>query len=195
LSAAAGNAPRGAASPPPEAQDAVAVGAVGRPHGLGGAFHVTRPLVRALSPGAVVSVAGERRVIVRRAGTDSQPILALEGVEDRDAAGRLRGERLTVARGDLPALEAGEWWAHELEGCAVFAGERRLGTVTRLIELPSCEALEVAGDGGAGPLLVPMVKDAVRDVQTERRRIEVNAGFLAEALDPAGAGGQGGRGD
>lgn len=195
MSAGARDAAHGATFPPNQGeQDAVQVGAVGRPHGLDGAFHVTRPLARALSPGRVVSVAGQRRAIVRRAGTDRQPILALEGVGDRDAAGRLRGEPLRVARGDLPALEAGEWWAHELEGCAVFAGKRRIGTVSRLIELPSCEALEVTGERGES-LLVPMVKDAVTDVQAARRRIEINGEFLAEALSWAGAGEEGAGGD
>ena len=76
---------------------------------------------------------------------------------------------LTVAAAAAPALEEGEWWAHELEGCEVFDGERALGTVARLIELPSCEALEVRPPGGGEPLLVPMVSDAVRAVDVAAR--------------------------
>ena len=66
-------------------------------------------------------------------------------------------------------LAEGEWWAHELEGCEVVDGDRLLGTVIRLIELPSCEALEVEPPEGGGPLLVPMVKDAIRRVEPDRR--------------------------
>ena len=44
-------------------------------------------------------------------------------------------------------------------------GEREVGTVARLIELPSCEVLEVRRAGGGEPLLVPMVSDAIRAVE------------------------------
>ena len=71
--------------------------------------------------------------------------MRLRGVEDRPAAEALRGQALAVEQREAPALAEGEWWAHELEGCEVVDGERLLGTVSRLIELPSCEALEVTG--------------------------------------------------
>ena len=154
------------------------VGRVGRPHGLDGSFYVTRPLPHLLAVGASVTVAGRASQIVRRAGTDERPIVRLEGVHDRAAAQALRGLELTVAAEHAPALGDGEWWAHELEGCEVIAGGRRLGTVVRVIALPSCEALEVLETLGAEPLLVPMVKDAVRRIEAGERRIEVDADFL-----------------
>jgi 16S rRNA processing protein RimM len=79
---------------------------------------------------------------------------------------------------EAPALGEGEWWAHELEGCEVVAGDTRIGTVERMIELPSCEVLEVHREQGGEPLLVPMVKDAIRRVETSRGRIEVDPDFL-----------------
>ncbi len=155
----------------------LAAGRVGRAHGLDGSFYVTRPRARVLELGAAVTVAGRTDTIVRVAGTEQRPIVRLAGVADREAAEALRGMELTVDGGELPALEDGEWWAHELEGCAVLDGERLLGTVSRLIELPSCEALEVRGARG-GELLVPMVKDAIRTIAPAQRRIEVNSDFL-----------------
>jgi ribosomal 30S subunit maturation factor RimM len=65
-----------------------------------------------------------------------------------------------------------------LEGCEVRADGRALGTVARLIELPSCETLEVRAPGQGAPLLVPMVRDAIREIDVSRRRIEVDADFL-----------------
>ena len=153
-------------------------GRVGRAHGLDGSFYVTRPVSRLLAEGAAVEVAGRSLRIVRRAGTEARPIVRLEGVETRAGAEELRGLDLHVEREQAPALAEGEWWAHELEGCEVRDGERLLGTVTRLIELPSCEALEVAPAGGGGTLLVPLVRDAVRSVDVAARRIDVDAGFL-----------------
>jgi 16S rRNA processing protein RimM len=161
-------------------------GRVGRAHGLDGSFYVTQPRPRLLAVGTSVTVAGRRAAIVRRAGTEQRPIVRLQGVEDRAAADALRGMELTVQELQVPALADGEWWAHELEGCAVVDGEYLLGTVSRLIELPSCEALEVrremTGSHPPGePLLVPMVKDAIRRVAVAEGRIEVDLGFLGEA--------------
>jgi 16S rRNA processing protein RimM len=153
-------------------------GRVGRAHGLDGSFYVTGARPRLLQAGAVVTVGGEDREIVRRAGTDAHPIVRLDGVQDRASAEALRGSELTVQAAEAPRLADGEWWAHELEGCEVVDGEQAVGTVARMLELPSCEVLEVARPAGGEPLLVPMVGDAIRSVEPERRRIEIDLAFL-----------------
>jgi 16S rRNA processing protein RimM len=130
-----------------------------------------------LVEGTIVNLAEGRARIVRRAGTDARPIVRLEGIASREAAEALRGQQLSVEGADVPALGEGEWWAHELAACEVHADGRRVGTVVRMLELPSCEALEVAlADGGS--LLVPMVKEAVLEVDSRSRRIEIDPGFL-----------------
>jgi 16S rRNA processing protein RimM len=157
----------------------VEAGRIGRPHGLDGSFHVTLPDARMLPLGGVVTVAGARLKIERRAGTDERPILRLEGHAGREAAEALRGEPLLVARTDLPELEPGEYWAHELEGCLVVDGNAEVGVVRRMVPLPSCEALEVERADG-GELLVPLVRDAVRSIDVEARRIDIDVGFLGD---------------
>jgi 16S rRNA processing protein RimM len=151
-------------------------GRVGRAHGLDGSFHVTSPRPRLLALGTPTDL-GE---IVRRAGTDERPVVRLGGCETREAAERLHGRALRVALADAPALEPGEYWAHELEGCTVCDGERVVGTVRRMVPLPSCEALEVARPDGGGDLLVPLVRDAVRRVDVAARRVDVDLAFLGE---------------
>jgi len=161
-------------------------GTVGRPHGLDGSFHVVAanpPLL--LLDGAVrISTSGEERRITRRAGTDVRPILRLEGYEDRAAAQTLSGAQLLVARSAAPALEEDEWWAEDLVGCAVVDAGRAVGVVRRLLALPSCEVLEVERAPGServpGELLVPLVSDAVRSVDLERREIDIDLRFLGE---------------
>ena len=138
---------------------------------------MTRASARLLRSGVAVTVGGSEREIVRRAGTDERPIVRLEGIEDRSGAEALRGQELSVPAATAPALEEGEWWAHELEGCLVVDGQRTLGTVARMIAMPSCELLEVTREQ-AEPLLVPMIKDAIRSIEPERRRIDVDGAFL-----------------
>jgi 16S rRNA processing protein RimM len=172
--------PRRAAGKPGESLSA---GRVGRAHGLDGSFYVTRPVARLLEPGATLTLDGEERQIERRAGTDARPIVRLAGIASREQAEQLRGLELTVARTDAPALQEGEYWAHELEGCEVLDGEVAVGTVTRLVELPSCEALEVARADGGPALLVPMVRDAIREIDVAARRVQVDLAFVGAEID------------
>jgi 16S rRNA processing protein RimM len=176
-------------------------GMVSRPHGLDGSVHVHKAVPALLTPGATVRVAGQQRQIVRRAGHDRRVIVRLEGCEDRESARALAGAELLVAREHAPELGDEEWWAEDLEGCAVYDGELVVGRVRRVLALPSCEALEVersSGEAAQGsgrnadtgrrrnrplrraPLLVPLIADAVRHVDVQARRIEVDLEFLGE---------------
>lgn len=155
-------------------------GRVGRPHGLDGSFYVVAPVPELLVADSTVVVGDRSLRIVRRAGTDRRPIVRLEGCEDRDAAVALRDQELTVGRGHAPALDDDEWWADDLEGCAVLDGCERVGVVSRLLALPSCEVLEVQRSDSAGELLVPLVRDAVRAVDVQRREIDIDLRFLGE---------------
>ena len=156
-------------------------GRVGRPHGLDGSFHVTRPNAQLIAAAATVVVDDRELDITRRAGTDRRLILRLQDHDDREAAESLRGKDLLVRRAVARELGPDEWWAEDLAGCAVHDGDRTVGTVRRLMELPSCEVLEVERSGGGGDLLVPLVTDAVRDVDLDRRTIDIDLEFLGES--------------
>lgn len=151
-------------------------GRVGRPHGLDGSFHVTRPRAGLLRVGVTVRVGERTFEIVRAAGTDDRPILRLAGVAGREAVEALRGSDLFVARDEAPALDDDEYWAEDLEGCLVTDGDRELGRVARLVALPSCEALELSDSD----VLIPLVRDAVRTVDIAAGRIDVNTAFLGD---------------
>jgi 16S rRNA processing protein RimM len=152
----------------------VTVGRVGRPHGLDGSFYVTGAASE-LPRSGVVRVGDSSHEIVRRAGTDERPILRLAGCASRADAEALRGAEL---RAEV-ALADDEYWARDLEGCAVVDGERAIGFVRRMTALPSCEMLEVDRPDGS-ELLVPLVRDAIRSIDVAARRIDVDLGFLGE---------------
>jgi 16S rRNA processing protein RimM len=144
----------------------ITAGRVGRAHGLDGSFYVeqaTEPLVS----GAEVMVAGRPATVERRAGTDERPILRVSGVADRNAAEALRGEAILVDGGELAE---DEFLTADLVGCEVPG----LGTVRRVIAAPSCDLLEVGDDA----VLVPLISDAVKRIDTHGRLIEVDLAFL-----------------
>jgi 16S rRNA processing protein RimM len=155
-------------------------GRIASPHGLDGSFHVSEPMPQLLTLGTQVLVRDAPATITRRAGTDQRPIVRLEGYENREAAAALRGEALLVERSEAPELGEDEWWAEELEGCAVRDRDVVVGTVRRMLVLPSCEVLEVERADGGGELLVPLIADAVRHVDVERKQIEIDLRFLGE---------------
>jgi 16S rRNA processing protein RimM len=146
----------------------VTVGRVGKAHGLDGSFYVTgasHPLPEGLS----LTVAGEPARVERRAGTDDRPLIRLSGIDDRERVAELTGEPLLADLVDAP-LETDEWLAADLVGCEVPG----VGAVKRVVEAPSCDLLEVGADG----VLIPFISDAVKHIDLDARRIEVDREFL-----------------
>lgn len=146
----------------------VSVGRVGKAHGLDGSFYVVRPS-HLLPVGMTLTVGGRTASIERRAGTDQRPLIRLSGISDRDGVAAIVGEALMADLADAP-LESDEWLSADLIGCEVPG----IGKVTRVIEGPSCDVLEVGADG----VLIPFISDAVKEIDVEGRRIEVDRVFL-----------------
>ncbi len=116
---------------------------------------------------------GDRRVVLtRHDGTPEKPILRFDGCASREEAEALRGTELRVPESEAPPLQEGEFWARDVAGCRVTDGEREVGVVERMIALPSCEALVV------GDRLIPLVRDAIRSIDLDGRRIDVDLGFV-----------------
>lgn len=157
----------------------VPAGRVGRAHGLDGSFHVTRPRPGVLVLGRTIRVGETETEIVRCAGTEARPIVRVGLAVDREAVDALRGTDLFVRGSDVPPLGEDEYWPEQLEGLAVRDGATEVGTVARMLGLPSCDVLEVRRADG-GELLVPMVRDAIRTIDLAAGVVDVDLGFLGE---------------
>jgi 16S rRNA processing protein RimM len=152
---------------------------VGRPHGNDGAFVVGEPTERLelLEQGRTVSVAGRERAIEWRKGTPQRPLLKLAGPQGRGDVEELRGQAITVPRAALGVLAEDEFLVDDLVGCEAYDGPRRIGRVRDVLLMPSADLLEVERDGEE-PLLVPLVRDAVRSVDLEARRVDIDSAFV-----------------
>jgi 16S rRNA processing protein RimM len=140
----------------------VTAGRVGRAHGRDGSFYLEDPRVD-LELGSTVRLGEREHKVIRRDGTDDRPLIKLEGLDDPKA---VRGEILLVE----DELEEDEYLAADLIGCEVPG----LGRVERILDAPSCAILEVGEDGH----LIPLIGDAVKHVDLERKIIEVDRKFL-----------------
>jgi 16S rRNA processing protein RimM len=151
------------------ASDFVAVGRVGKPHGLDGSFFVEGPSERpeTFAVGATLYVDDEPvKVVASKRGSQNRPVVLLE---QRVA----RGTVLAVPRDTLPRLDDDEYYAFQLVGLAVEEeGGRLLGRVADVVDYPANDVLEL--DSG---LSLPLVEACVQQVDLEGGRIVVTAGF------------------
>jgi 16S rRNA processing protein RimM len=103
----------------------------------------------------------------------------LEGVDDRAGVEALRGETISVPREEIGTLAQGEYLVDDLIGCEVVDGTEHVGVVGDVLLMPSADLLEVERDAAVN-LLVPLVADAVRAIDLEARRVDVDTRFLNE---------------
>lgn len=148
--------------------DTVAVGRVGRPHGLGGAFVVDDASEdsRWFEVGATVLVEGELARVAESKRAGGRIVIRLDRRVERGAA-------LTVARDELAPTGDGEFYVFQLVGLEVLEdGGRSLGRVADVASGIANDVLEL--DSGVA---LPMVEDCVRQVDLEQGRILVARGF------------------
>jgi 16S rRNA processing protein RimM len=152
----------------------VNVGRVGRPHGLDGSFFVEQASddPERFAVGATLYVQGGEPtgVVSSKRGSGGRPVIRLDRAVER-------GTELSVPRESLPPTAEDEYYAFQLVGLEVEeAGGRSLGRVAQVA--PGVANDVLALDSG---LALPLVDACVREVDLERGRIVVAAGFAPEA--------------
>lgn len=146
----------------------IAVGRVGRPHGLDGSFVVEEAseAPTRLAPGVRLYL-GRKPVTVQSAKRAGRRLVVRL---DHDAD---RGATLELPEAELPEPEAGSWYAFQLIGLEVEQeGGRRLGKVLDVAPGVANDVLEL--DSGVS---LPLVAACVRSVDLELGCIFIAAGF------------------
>jgi 16S rRNA processing protein RimM len=123
-----------------------------------------------------------RRFEVVRTGTGraGEVRLGLRGVYDREAAVALRGLQVLTDASGLEPLPAGEFYWHELVGCAVVGRDgSEIGVVREIWETGAHDLLVVESSGGERYLL-STARELMPEVDLEAGRIvvEVLPGLL-----------------
>ena len=153
--------------------DLVAVGRVGRPHGIRGAFVVEEAsqAPERFELGASVLVGGRPARVIESKRARGRPVIRLDVPAER-------GEPLEVGRSELPPPAPDSLYVFQLRGLTVEEeGGRTLGRVVDIAPGRANDVLELENG-----VALPWVEDCVREIDLERRRIVVAPGF-ADPLD------------
>ena len=153
--------------------DLVPVGRVGKPHGLDGSFFVEGASEDEdrFAEGATLHIDGEPATVVASKRSRGRPVIRLDRASPR-------GAELAVPRDALPVTEEDEYYAFDLVGVEVEdEGGEELGRVSAVTPGIANDVLEL--DSG---LALPLVEACVREIDLERGRIVVAAGFAGPPL-------------
>lgn len=163
-----------AAGPGPD-RGVVVLGRIGAPFGVNGWVRVrsyTEPVegiarypVWELESGGAV----DRVAVVdwKRAGPGIA--VQLEGIATREAAQELNGAEVRVSRAQLPPLEPGEAYWHDLVGLAAATPDGvPLGRVSGILDLPAHPVLVLEGERER---LVPLVRERIAALDVEGGRV------------------------
>jgi 16S rRNA processing protein RimM len=162
-------------------QSRICLGAIAGVHGVKGLVrlksYTTSPQDIA-SYGPLEDERGERRFAIALVGAARGALIArIEGIADRGAAERLKGEKLYVARTTLPPTSEGEFYHADLIGLPAFLADgAALGRVVAVHDFGGGPSLEIERPGardGRGGVMVPFTKAVVPVVDLAGRRIVV----------------------
>ncbi len=118
---------------------------------------------------ALVDRQGKRRCVrlkVRR-GPGKRWLARVEGVDTREAAERLIGERVEVERSRLPKVEEAEYYISDVVGMVVRSGGAQVGVVTAVHTTGPVEIMEV--EGSSGVRYVPSLKTHIERLDFDAR--------------------------
>jgi 16S rRNA processing protein RimM len=117
--------------------------------------------------------AHEYRILLNASHTKGTARLMLEGIIDANAAEVLIGKTVFAAEGDLPPLEANEFYHRDVIGCEVFLTDNtRLGIVEEIIATGANDVFVVRG--GGKEVLVPVIEDVVKEIDVAAKRVVID---------------------
>ncbi|HXI85868.1 MAG TPA: ribosome maturation factor RimM, partial [Parvularculaceae bacterium] len=110
------------------------------------------------------------------------------GIETRNDAEALKGERLYVARAALPATAEDEFYVEDLVGLSVQSqAGGALGRVAAVYNFGAADVIELTGVPGAeGTVMLPFTKEAIADVDLAAGTLIIAAEALEEIIAEEG---------
>lgn len=142
----------------------VCVARIGAPHGVRGDVKLwpfTQDPYAVADYGPLATADGRNLEIAALRAAKDHLVAHLKGVDTREAAERLNGVELYVARDALPPADDGEYYHTDLIGlAAVTTQDEAVGRIVAVHNFGAGDIIEIAPEGGGPTLLLPF-SDAV----------------------------------
>jgi len=155
----------------------ICIARIGAAHGVRGAVKLwtfTEDPLAVKAYGPLVTKDGARQFELTHVREAKGHLVAtLKGITTRDAAERLNGVELYVAREKLPATGEGEYYHADLIGlAAVTPADQPLGRVIAIHNFGAGDIIEIAPPHGAS-LLLPFTNAVVPSVDLKGGRVVI----------------------
>lgn len=146
------------------------MGRVAGSYGVRGWIRVERPEA-GLAQCGEWWIDGEPRAVQETKEHSGSLLASLAGIDDREAALKLKGRSVQVRRAALPEPGAGHYYHADLIGLEVANGKgEKLGVVERFFTNGAQDVMVLAGDRER---MLPWVPAVVKEVDLQNGRIEV----------------------
>jgi len=151
----------------------VCLGAIAGAHGVKGEVRIktfTQEPQDIASYGPLQNEEGDATFSIVRLRPDKIGVIAtIEGLQDRDAAQKLKGTRLYVKREALPQADDDTWYHADLIGLKVKGKDNKeYGVVIGVYDFGAGDVIEVAPGSGGESIFIPFTLDAVPVVEIEQ---------------------------
>ncbi|QQE80771.1 ribosome maturation factor RimM [Alicyclobacillus sp. SO9] len=163
--------------------DYVTVGSIVNTHGLRGEVRViskTEIPNERFARGSEMYLQGEDgRITDKLQVASSRPhkqfwLVTFVGMETVQAAERLKGMDLCIHVSELPELEPGNYYIHELIGLSVVSDEGETLGVIKEVLTPGANDVYVVSQPGQKDLLVPALKECILKVDRDKKEMTVH---------------------
>jgi len=173
-------------SPSPGEPVFLAVGRLGRPHGIHGdlPLEVLTDFPERLKPGVWVFTGPDHRRMrmVRSRQHAAGLLVAFEGISTPEQAAGLRNQLVFVLAEDRPPLDEGEYYHHQLLGLQIVVeGGEAIGRLAEILETGANDVYVVRSPAGA-EVLLPAIDEVILDVDLPAGQILIRLipGLLSE---------------
>lgn len=162
------------------------VGTIVNTHGIRGDLKVVSrtdfPEER-FAPGAELTLMHPEKPLLEKATVQSSRALKpnvylvkFKAWNNINEVEKYKGWVLKVSRDERMELAEGEYYFHEIIGCAVITEEgEALGTITEILSPGANDVWVVQPPSGRGkPIYIPYIDDVVKDVNLDRKQVTVH---------------------
>lgn len=119
-----------------------------------------------------IYIDGEELEIISQKIASKFIVLKLKGFDYIDDVKRLIDKDVFIDKAQMPSLDEGEYYIHELIAMEVYSeADELIGTVKDVMETSANHVLVVDHDGKEA--LIPFVKAFIKELDLKRRKIKV----------------------